>query len=401
MLDEARLSGRVTFAAPDEDYFHDADGGLDLTLDEIQGRNTWMVWSAGNDRLWDWLARESAGAFDLLKIVGSYDPEKDPAATPGQREKLKQLYGFRRENRMARLGLINEPCFEQAKDGDARRYGLWLDQRQLACAPDPFENGEKYLGVPAGARGQTVLVGSVYGSPSGVLGLRLFPNPDFRDAAETRWDPVRYYTDAALRFEGPGAAVPVGMTCAFCHAGWNPAKLPGDREDPLWENVSSTAGAQYLRVDRVALWQGDASQFSAAAFARMAAGVGGPVADGDGSHRQSAGDRRHFADGGSHADGAAVGQGEAGGSVARKPSDEHIRGRRTAGHVFRGAGDGVDAAHGEGRDGFGGHTGRGESPVRRVGDVQRRVAAACQPAGGRQGAIADGYNAGAAGRTNQ
>jgi hypothetical protein len=37
MLDEARLSGRVTFAAPDEDYFHDADGGLDLTLDEIQG----------------------------------------------------------------------------------------------------------------------------------------------------------------------------------------------------------------------------------------------------------------------------------------------------------------------------------------------------------------------------
>ena len=263
MLDETRLSGRVTFAAPDEDYFHDADGGLDLTLDEIQGRNTWMVWSAGNDRLWDWLARESAGAFDLLKIVGSYDPEKDPAATPGQREKLKQLYGFRRENRMARLGLINEPCFEQAKDGDARRYGLWLDQWQLACAPDTFENGEKYPGVPAGAPGQSVSVGSVYGSPSGVLGLRLFPNPDFRDAAETRWDPVRYYTDAAY-YGSRDLVRPyrVGMTCAFCHAGWNPAKLPGDREDPLWKNVSSTAGAQYLRVDRVALWQGDASQFA-------------------------------------------------------------------------------------------------------------------------------------------
>src|ERR1035441_3411769 len=249
MLDEARLSGRVTFAAPDEDYFHDADGGLDLTLDEIQGRNTWMVWSAGNDRLWDWLARESAGGFDPLKIVGSYESQKAAGATPG-------------ENRMARLGLINEPCFEQAKDGDARRYGLWLDQRQLACAPDPFENGEKYPGVPAGAREQTVLVGSVYGSPSGVLGLRLFPNPDFRDAAETRWDPVRYYTDAAY-YGSRDLVRPyrVGMTCAFCHAGWNPAKLPGDLEDPLWENVSSTAGAQYLRVDRVALWQGDASQF--------------------------------------------------------------------------------------------------------------------------------------------
>src|ERR1019366_7271498 len=125
-------------------------------------RNTWMVWSAGNDHLWDWLARESAGAFDLLKIVGSYDPEEDPAATPGQREKLKQPYGFRRENRMARLGLINEPCFEQPKDGDARRYGLLLDQRQLACAPDPFENGEKYPGVPAGARGPNTPLGDPY-----------------------------------------------------------------------------------------------------------------------------------------------------------------------------------------------------------------------------------------------
>ena len=175
MLDETRLSGRVTFAAPDEDYFHDADGGLDLTLDEIQGRNTWMVWSAGNDRLWDWLARESAGAFDLLKIVGSYDPEKDPAATPGQRKKLKQLYGFRRENRMARLGLINEPCFEQAKDGDARRYGLWLDQRQLACVPDPFENGEKYPGVPAGARGKPFQWEACTGRRAGCWGCACSP----------------------------------------------------------------------------------------------------------------------------------------------------------------------------------------------------------------------------------
>src|ERR1039458_10212259 len=69
--------------------------------------------------------------------------------------------------------------------------GNWLAWRV------PSRTGGRIRGVPAGARGQTVLVGSVYGSPSGVLGLRLFPNPDFRDAAETQWDPVRYYTDAA------------------------------------------------------------------------------------------------------------------------------------------------------------------------------------------------------------
>src|ERR1035437_1799627 len=50
MLDEARLTGRVTFAPPDEDYFHGVDGGLDLALDGIQGRNTWMVCIAGNEQ---------------------------------------------------------------------------------------------------------------------------------------------------------------------------------------------------------------------------------------------------------------------------------------------------------------------------------------------------------------
>ena len=262
MLDEARQSGRVTFAPPDEDYFHDIDGGLDLALDEIQGRNTWMVWSAGNDRLWDWLAHQSGGAFDLLKIASSYDPEKDPYTTPEQRAKLKQVYPFRRQNRFAYLGLTNEPCYDQAQDADPRRFGLWLDQRQMSCVADPFANTEKYLGVPVGARGRNISPGSVYGEPSGVVGLRLFPNPDFRDGAVTRWDPVRYYTDPSY-YGSKDLVRPyrVGMTCAFCHAGLNPAKLPDDPEDPLWENLSSTVGAQYLRMDRVALWQGDGSQF--------------------------------------------------------------------------------------------------------------------------------------------
>src|SRR4029077_1872238 len=105
------------------------------------------------------------------------------------------MYPFRRANRLAYLGLLNEPCFDQAPDGDPRRYGLWLDRRQLSCAPDPFENGQKYRGVAVGARGENIAPGSVYGEPSGVVGLRLFPNPDFRGPAVTRWDPVRYYLD--------------------------------------------------------------------------------------------------------------------------------------------------------------------------------------------------------------
>jgi hypothetical protein len=263
MFDEAHIAKRASLNPPDEDYFHAMDGGIDLSLEEIQGRNTWMVWSAGNDRFWDWLARESGGSFDLLKIVSSYDPEKDAHAPGEQREQLKQFYNFRHDNRLEALGLVNDPCFDQAQDGDPRRYGLWLDSRKLDCIPDPFANEEKYPGVAVGSRGKLSPLGSVYGAPSGVLGLRLFPNPDFHDEAVTRWDPVRYYTDPAY-YQSKDLVRPyrVGVTCAFCHAGLNPAKLPENLNDPLWNNLSSTVGGQYMRMDRVAMWRGEPSQFA-------------------------------------------------------------------------------------------------------------------------------------------
>ena len=38
-------------------------------------------------------------------------------------------------------------------------------------------------------------VGSYYGYATGIMGLRLFPNPDFDAKAAKDWDPERYYTD--------------------------------------------------------------------------------------------------------------------------------------------------------------------------------------------------------------
>ena len=45
VLDEARSAGRTaqSFPAAGEDYFHDMDGGIPLSPDEIKGRNTWLV----------------------------------------------------------------------------------------------------------------------------------------------------------------------------------------------------------------------------------------------------------------------------------------------------------------------------------------------------------------------
>ena len=47
---------RRPFPAADEDYFHDMDGGVRAARrEEIKGRNMWIVWTGGNDRLWDTL----------------------------------------------------------------------------------------------------------------------------------------------------------------------------------------------------------------------------------------------------------------------------------------------------------------------------------------------------------
>src|SRR5215468_9762090 len=162
--DEAKAAGRTRESLPvaDEPSFARMDKGLlvkpadgaaypkeileiaklinkspeDVRQSAIRGQNAWIVWTGGNDRFWDFAARNTAGAFDLLKTVSSY---KDMA------------YG--RHNRWSWLGLVNEPCFTEAKGPDNDHFGLWLDQRDPSCPPDPLADAGKYPGVKIGARG--------------------------------------------------------------------------------------------------------------------------------------------------------------------------------------------------------------------------------------------------------
>ncbi|GAC1587796.1 MAG: hypothetical protein NVS3B28_12650 [Candidatus Velthaea sp.] len=248
VLDEARASGvdAAYFKAADDDYFNDMDGGIKLSAAEKQGRNTWLVWTAGNDRLWDRLTVDSFGNLDFLKTLSSWPGDGTHKALPASRD-----------NRWNYLGLVNEPCFEKATGPDPNRYGLWLDRRSANCPPDPFENEQKYPGVKAGARGKNIPAGSYYGYASGVVGLRVFPNPAFDEAAAKRWDPAKYYTDPAY-YNDSKLVRPyrVGMSCAFCHVGPNPVNPPLDPEHPKWANLSSNVGAQYFWIDRIFAWEG-------------------------------------------------------------------------------------------------------------------------------------------------
>jgi hypothetical protein len=253
VVDEARLAGRdaASFPAADEDYFHDMDGGGNLTKSQIIGRNNWIVWTGGNDHLWDDLTLKSVGNFDLLKTISSYPYPKG-----------SKLPSYGRHNRWWYLGLVNEPCFKEAKGPNPDRHGLWLDTRQADCPADPFENEAKYPGVKLRARGKNLPAGSFYGYATGIVGLRLFPNPDFDEKAAKAWDPKRYYSDPSYYLRKDLIRpYRVGMACAFCHVGPSPVHPPADPENPTWADLSSNVGAQYFWIDRIFSWDADVSSF--------------------------------------------------------------------------------------------------------------------------------------------
>lgn len=207
--DAAKRAGKTTADFPQTaTTMMDAmDGGIELTDAERKGRNTWILWTAGNDAFWSYLANHSFGILDLLKTVTTD-----------------------RDTRFAYRGLINEPGFIKAsKPG---KWGLPLDER-AGTKPEDLDE-------------------SVYGRSSGVVGLRIFDNPDFDIAAQKKWDAERYYNDP-LYYNDPTLVRPyrVGMACGFCHVSFHPQYPPENQENPKWENLSSNIGAEYFWVSRV------------------------------------------------------------------------------------------------------------------------------------------------------
>jgi hypothetical protein len=278
MKDEALRAGRTaeSFEAATDPFFVEMDKGvlkpgdevgervlsrwakaLNLTTEQvreraIKGQNTWLVWTGGNDRFWDDLANKySFGVFDLLKTLSSHSSQK-----------------YSRDTRWSFLGLVNEPCFEKATEPD--EYGLWLDKRIIdpenGCPEDPFANEIDYPGVELGARGKNIPIGSYYGKPSGIIGLRLFPNPNFDEKAKKRWEEGQrtgdkndgYYTNEAF-YKDKNLVRPyrVGMSCAFCHVGPSPVNPPKDPENPKWSELNSNPGAQYFWVNRIFFWDAE------------------------------------------------------------------------------------------------------------------------------------------------
>lgn len=244
-LEDAQLI-QASVAGAADDYFRDMDSGIQLSPAERNGRIMWLLWTGGNDRFWNYMVEPTYGSFDLLKVVAP-DPRSLNA----------------RPHRWRSLGIVNEPCFQSARRRDPNRFfGLWVDERKPGCAPDPFEDEKRYPGVKQGARGKRfsdgreLPVGSIYGYATGIVGLRLFPNPDFDEKAAKRWGDGSDYYDKPEFYNDKKLVRPyrVGMSCAFCHVGPSPSHPPADPNAPEWSNLNSSVGAQYLWMDRVFHW---------------------------------------------------------------------------------------------------------------------------------------------------
>ena len=207
VVDEAMAAGKTAddYPTATADVFKGMDDGIALTPDEIEGRNTWMMWTGGNERFWDVMAQRGYGLVDFLKTIDSR----------------------KRAQRFAELGLINEPGFRAAAVPD--EFGLYLD-------------------VPEGAPPAGVDP-AVYGRSTGILGLRVFPNPQFDARARAHWNPERYFDDPSY-YRDPALVRPyrVGMTCGLCHVAFHPLHPPADVSNPSWTGLSATIGNQYFRT---------------------------------------------------------------------------------------------------------------------------------------------------------
>lgn len=177
-----------------------------LAPEVVDGLCTWYLWqggdpatytgqpnTGGNPHFWRALERRTA---DIQQKVG-----QKVAFTL-----LKFIDSRKRNERFRTLGVMNDPGCKPAAAPDA--YGLWLDD----CT-DPYA--------------------------SGVIGIRLSPNPNFDPK---HWNADEYFEDPRTH-EPPYLA---GLTCGSCHIAFHPLRPPPDPEHPQWENLAGAIGNQYL-----------------------------------------------------------------------------------------------------------------------------------------------------------
>lgn len=261
--DQATASS-ITAAQPGTSGFYAGEAGL--TPSERAGREIWYKATAGNARFHTYVFQQRIGILvDWFRV----------------------LRADRHDDRFAAWGVINDPdCCIPGSDGCPARsldetYGFeWCpgDRELLAHVGKPG-----YRDPACDLRDAPVAAGDAhgtgkdqrqsscdlaFGTSTGALGYRKFPNPRFDrqqwlklNGNLSSWegygkqlsgDPAA--ADSRVRRLADGAIEPpflIGTSCGSCHIAFDPLNPPKDPANPLWANIKGAIGNQYLRISEL------------------------------------------------------------------------------------------------------------------------------------------------------
>ena len=229
------------------------------------GREIWFFATAFNDRFYTYSYPQRLGAsIDWFKILAARNkrdlfpgwgvtPDPD-CCIPGDpncpARSLEETYGF-------------QYC---KGDEELLKFVGRTGYRDPAC---DFKDAPFDATTPHGAKDQRQdPCDLLFGTSTGALGLRKFPNPRF-DAEKWRklngslgsWDAYGKFLsgdqgdgDSRTNRLFDGSIEPpfrIGMSCGACHISYDPAKPPVDASNPQWENIDGLVGNQYSRISQI------------------------------------------------------------------------------------------------------------------------------------------------------
>ncbi len=243
-------------------------GDAGLTDKERAGRHIWYFATAGNARFYSYTFPQRVGVLIDWHRVLRADQHDDrfkawglindpgcclPGSTNCPAKSLAETYGFEYcVGDDVLLKFVGKPGYRDpacdfkdaaldAKDIHSKEGKL--DQRHSACD-------------------------LAFGTSSGALGVRKFPNPRFDmdkwlklNGRLGSWDGYNKklsgdakHSDARVSRLGDGSIEPpflIGTSCGSCHIAFDPLHPPTDPAHPKWENIKGVVGNQYSRMSEM------------------------------------------------------------------------------------------------------------------------------------------------------
>ncbi|HMN43732.1 MAG TPA: hypothetical protein PKE27_04135 [Povalibacter sp.] len=241
-------------------------GEAALSPSERAGREIWYKATAGNARFHTYTFQQRIGVLiDWYRVLRSDE----------------------RDDRFAAWGIINDPgcCVPGSKDCPARSqeetFGFdWCpgdeqllksvgrnDYRDPACdfRDAAVDAGDVHSATKDQRQSSCDLA---FGTSTGALGIRKFPNPRFDrkrwlevNGTLANWEGYgrklstdRANSDSNVSRLADGSIEPpflIGISCGSCHIAFDPLNPPDDPAHPQWVNLKGAVGNQYTRISEI------------------------------------------------------------------------------------------------------------------------------------------------------